>query len=167
MKVSIITTEELRNSEVRNYNPQAWERNINRFIENYKDVVFYMAPKDDIYTYVRHYVEYTLPDGLRLFSSFGYGSTMTNGGFYRLDKFEETEDGRSYVDVVSLMNEEKFEEAKSLLDELDKATKITIELGKFIDKETGKPCILNTTPQARRWMTEQSIKNKVTFAKSL
>jgi hypothetical protein len=95
MKATIITTEDLRNCDGRDYNPQVWETNINRMTQNYKDVVFYHVPKGDGYDYDRYYVEYTLPEGLRLFSDFGYGGSLTSGGFYRLDKNEVTADGRN------------------------------------------------------------------------
>lgn len=74
MKAIILTADEIRNSSGRNYNPQVWDSKIERMITNYKDVVFYLVEKDDVYGYDRYFVEYTSPEGLRLFSSFGYSA---------------------------------------------------------------------------------------------
>jgi hypothetical protein len=159
MKATIITTDEIRNSETRNYNPQIWDSNINRMVERYKDVVFYHVPKGDGYDYDRYYVEYTLPDGLRLFSDFGYGSSLTSGGFYRLDKNEVTADGRTHSDLLKVIESGDLESAKQLLTELNATTTYNIKLGKFYDEATGTMVGIGTSVQARAWMTERSLKS--------
>jgi hypothetical protein len=105
--------------------------------QNYKDVVFYHVPKGDGYDYDRYYVEYTLPEGLRLFSDFGYSGRLTSGGFYRLDKFEVTTDGLTHRDLMELLNSGSMDEAKALLEELEVTTTYNIKLGKFHDEATG------------------------------
>lgn len=44
-----LTTDEIRNSEGRNYNPQVWDANIDRMVSKYNDVQFYMAPNGGFY----------------------------------------------------------------------------------------------------------------------
>ena len=167
MKATIITTDEIRNCETRNYNPQIWDSNINRMLERYKDVVFYHVPKGDGYTYDRYYIEYTLPDGLRLFSDFGYGSSLTSGGFYRLDKNEVTADGLTHSDLLKVIESGDLESAQQLLTELNATTTYNIKLGKFYDEATGTMVGIGTSVQARAWMTERSVKYGLTFTKGL
>ena len=167
MKATIITTEDLRNCDGRDYNPQVWETNINRITQNYKDVVFYHVPKGDGYDYDRYYVEYTLPEGLRLFSDFGYGGSLTNGGFYRLDKNEVTADGRTHSDLLKVIESGDLESAQQLLTELNATTTYNIKLGKFYDEATGTMVGIGTSVQARAWMTERSLKYGLTFTKGL
>ena len=167
MKATIITTEDLRNCDGRDYNPQVWESNINRMTQNYKDVVFYHVPKGDGYDYDRYYVEYTLPDGLRLFSDFGYGSSLTSGGFYRLDKNEVTADGLTHSDLLKVIESGDLESAQQLLTELNATGTYNIKLGKFYDEATGTMVGIGTSVQARAWMTERSLKYGLTFTKGL
>lgn len=167
MKATIITTEDLRNCDGRNYNPQVWESNINRMTQNYKDVVFYHVPRCDVYNYDRYYVEYTLPEGLRLFSDFGYSGSLTSGGFYRLDKNETAADGRTHADLLQLMKDGREDEAMALLNELNESTTYNIKLGKFYDEATGTMVGIGTSKEARAWMTERSIKYGVAFSKGL
>lgn len=167
MKATIITTEDLRNCDGRNYNPQVWESNINRMIENYTDVVFYHVPKGDGYDYDRYYVEYTLPYGLRLFSDFGYSASLTSGGFYRVGKFEIAADGRTHADLLQLMKDGREEEAMALLNELEETTTYNINLGKFRDEATGEMVCVGTSKAAREWMTERSKKYGMAFSKGL
>lgn len=164
MKATIITTEDLRNCDGRNYNPQVWNSQIDRMLKGYKDVVFYVVPKGDGYSYDRYFVEYTLPEGLRLFTSFSYSSSMTNGGFYRLDKFPTNAEGLSYGDLTNMIEEGNIEGAKALMKDLDTPTHFDIVYGQFCDPD-GEPCMIGTTKQARAWMTERSVKYGVTFTK--
>jgi hypothetical protein len=167
MKATIITTDEIRNCDGRDYNPQVWETNINRMVTNYKDVVFYYVPKGDGYDYDRYYVEYTLPEGLRLFSDFGYSGSLTSGGFYRLDKSEVTADGRTHRDLMEILKSGTMDEAKALLGELESTGTYNIKLGKFYDEATGTMVGIGTSREARAWMTERSIKYGLTFTKGL
>ena len=165
MKATIISTEDLRNCDGRNYNPQVWNSNIDRMLKGYKDVVFYLVPKGDGYTYDRYFVEYTLPEGLRLFSDFSYSSSMTNGGFYRLDKNEVTADGLTHGDLLKVVEGGDLESAKQLLTELNATNTYNIKYGQFYDEATKTMVCIGTSKQARAWMTERSVKYGVTFTK--
>jgi hypothetical protein len=167
MKATIITTDEIRNCDGRDYNPQVWESNIKRMVTNYKDVVFYHVPKGDGYDYDRYYVEYTLPEGLRLFSDFGYSGSLTSGGFYRLDKSEVTADGRTHSDLLKAIESGDLESAEQLLTDLESTGTYNIKLGKFYDEATGTMVGIGTSREARAWMTERSIKYGLTFTKGL
>jgi hypothetical protein len=167
MKATILTTEQIRACEGKNYNPQIWDNNINRMLK-YSDVVFYHVSKGDGYDYDRYFVEYTLPEGLRLFASFGYSSSLTSGDFYRLDKTAITEDGRTYASLVDLVNSGKNDEAKQLGQQLMTATKFDISYGKFsMETEDGKVDMvtIGTSEKARAWMIERSTKYGLTFTK--
>jgi hypothetical protein len=168
MKAIKLTTEQIRANDVRNYNATEWDRIIDRF-EQYKDVKYFMAPKDNIYSYDRFFAEYTLPTGLRLFGSVSYSSSMTNGGFYRLDKQRVTADGKSLHDATTMFMEGDEEGAKLLFAELtdDQASEqlYDIKYGKFTDEATGEQVMVGTTPQARQWMTERCVKYGMTFTK--
>jgi|LakMenE01Jun11ns_1017448.scaffolds.fasta_scaffold9546686_2 hypothetical protein len=165
MNAQILTTEEIRNCDGRNYNPQTWENKINKMVENYKDVVFYFVPKCEIYHYDRYFVEYTLPEGLRLFSSFGYSGSITNGGFYRLDKSAKTEDGRNFTDLLELFKADKKEEAEKLMAELSETKFLDISYGTFTCEKTGEQVLFGTTNEARKSMIERSVKYGVAFTK--
>lgn len=165
MKATIISTEDLRNCEGRNYNPQVWNSNIDRMLKGYKDVVFYLVPKGDGYDYDRYFVEYTLPEGLRLFSDFSYSSSMTNGGFYRLDKNEVTADGLTHGDLLKVVEGGDLESAKHLLTELNATNTYNIKYGQFYDEATKTMVCIGTSKQARAWMTERSVKYGLTFSK--
>lgn len=165
MRAKILSVDEIRNCDGRNYNPRVWENNINRMLDKYKDVVFYKVDRDKVYQYDRYFVEYTLQEGLRLFSSFGYSSSMTSGGFYRLDKLNVTADGLGYQDVIKLIDDGNDSEAKKLMLELDDSKYLDIIYGKFLEESTGEMVMINTTKEARDWMTERSVKYGTTFTK--
>lgn len=165
MIAQILTTDEIRNCDGREYNPESWDKMVDDMVKNYKDVVFYYVPEGDGYDYDRYFVEYTLPDGLRLFGSFGYGGGITNGGFYRLDKSQMTADGKNYKDLHQLLLEENIEGAKALMNEIDNSKIFKISYGKFHDQSTGNMVMIGTSKEARAWMTERSIKHGMTFTK--
>lgn len=164
MKAVILTTDEIRNSSGRNYNPQEWDNMIDRMITRYEDVIFYKAEEDEAYAYDRYFVEYTLPEGLRLFKSFSYSSSITNGGFYRLDKFKYTEDGKKMSDVMDLVKENKHDEAMELMDVLEDSKFLELSYGKFTDGD-GNLVVVGNSKEAIDWMTERSKKHGVTFTK--
>lgn len=165
MRAKILSVDEIRNCDGRNYNPTVWENNINRMLDRYKDVVFYKVDRDKVYQYDRYFVEYTLQEGLRLFGSFGYSSSMTSGGFYRLDKLNITADGRGFQDLLNLINDGNKDEAEKLMLELDNSKYFDISYGEFLDQSTGEMVMISTTKEARDWMTERSVKYGVTFTK--
>ena len=165
MKAQVLTTDEIRNCSGRNFNPWTWDENINSMIDKYTDVIFYLVKADEIYSYDRYFVEYTLPEGLRLFGSFGYSSSITNGGFYRLDKTAVTEDGRNFSDLLEFINAGKTEEAQALMTELAETKFFNISYGTFTNAKTGEEVLMGTTKAAREWMTERSVKTGVAFTK--
>jgi hypothetical protein len=165
MRAKILSVDEIRNCDGRNYNPTVWENNINRMLDRYKDVVFYKVDRDKVYQYDRYFVEYTLQEGLRLFGSFGYSSSMTSGGFYRLDKVKITDDGRGYQDLIKLIDDGNNDEAHSLMLELNESNHLDISYGKFLEQSTGEMVMISTTKEARDWMTERSVKYGMTFTK--
>jgi hypothetical protein len=167
MIARILTAQQIKESEGRNYNPQIWLSNVDEMVSKYRDVVFYHVPKDDLFSYDRYFVEYTLDTGLRLFKSFSYSSSMTNGGFYRLDKFPVTADGKDMQDVISMFESGDTEGAKQLSTELiNNPSMFKIESGKFMTQD-GDMVMINTTKEAREWMTERSIQYGLTFTKGL
>jgi hypothetical protein len=167
MKATILTTEEIRNCDGRNYNPQIWNENIDR-MSKYNDVVFYYVANGDGYDYDRYFVEYTLPEGVRLFKSFGYSSSLTSGGFYRLDKVQITNDGRTYSDIHKLYTEgASKEEMAQLIKELNETKTFIILASKFNLQGTDEQVVIGTTPEARKWMIEKSTKYGITFTKGI
>lgn len=164
MIAQILTTDEIRNCEGREYNPQTWETNIDRMVNNYKDVVFYHVAKGDGYDYDRYFVEYTLPEGLRLFGSFSYGGSMTSGGFYRLDK-SQVANGMNWNDVAELVKNGKLDEAMKMTEILNESKLVDISYGKFYNQATDEMVMIGTSKEARAWMTERSVKYDMTFTK--
>lgn len=162
MKAIILTTEEIRVSDGREYNPSEWERKINSYVDKYKDVVFYLVEKDDVFSYDRYYVEYTLQEGLRLFGKFGYGGSITNGGFYRLGKSKITGDGRSISDVLSIKDDTSAVE--KLLADLDESKHVELSYETFSDGK-GNEVLFGTSKEARDEMTERSKRYNITFTK--
>jgi hypothetical protein len=162
MRAQILTADEIRNSDGRNYNPQVWESNIKRMLDKYSNVIFYKVDKDTYYTYDRYFVEYTLYDGLRLFTKFSYSSSMTNGGFFRLDKSPVTKDGFTYNDMDEI---KKHSDIHRIFNELMNPSVFDIEYGKFQELSTGEEVMINTTKEAREWMTSRSIEYGITFTK--
>ena len=165
MIAQILTPDQIRSCEGREYNPQTWETNIDRMVDNYSDVVFYHVAKGDGYDYDRYFVEYTLPEGLRLFSSFSYGGSITSGGFYRLDKSQVTKDGKTYGDIHQLVTNGKTDDARVLLDELMDSNTYDISYGKFHDEASGEMVMIGTSKEARSWMVQRSVMNGITFTK--
>jgi hypothetical protein len=164
MKARIITADELRYSEGREYNPSAWDKEINSYLK-YENVVFYIVERGDGYGYERYFAEYTIPSGIRFFNSVSYSSTITSGGFYRLDKLPIAEDGRNYTDAFKLFEDGKMEEAKQLMKELEESKFFNISYGKFYNEGLGKTSTINNSREAREWMAERSSKNGMTFTK--
>jgi hypothetical protein len=92
---------------------------------------------------------------------------MTNGGFYRLDKFPVTADGKDMQDVISMSESGDTEGAIQLSTELiNNPSMFKIESGKFMTQD-GDMVMINTTKEAREWMTERSIQYGLTFTKGL
>jgi hypothetical protein len=163
MKAYKVSVDALRLDERSAYNPQTWNLNIDRMLK-YNDVIFYKVDKGNGFEYDRHFCEYTLNDGLRLFASFDYSSSMTNGGFYRLDIEGITNDGKTMKDLYNLVSEGNTEGLKELADEIANATLFNISFNPMYN-EAGEKVVIATTPTARQWMIERSTKFNMTFTK--
>ena len=163
MKAYKVTADAMRLDERSAYNPQTWNKNIDSMLK-YNDVVFYKVDKGDGYDYTRHFCEYTLNDGLRLFASFDYSSSMTNGGFYRLDKDAITKDGQTMTDLHNLVSDGKIDEAKALANELATTELIDITIGDMYDAN-GDIVAIAPTKTGRDWMVSRSTEFNLTFTK--
>jgi hypothetical protein len=83
VKVKAITHAEMLNHPAKAYNQSEWEKRVKWRIAN-PDVQFYVAERDELYSYDRFYVTYRLPEGLLILSEFSpYSSSLTNNGFKR------------------------------------------------------------------------------------
>lgn len=165
MIAQILTTDEIRNCDGREYNPESWDKMVDRMVSKYKDVIFYYVPSGDGYDYDRYFVEYILPEGLRLFGSFSYGSGITDGGFYRLDKYQMTDDGQTNLNAHQLFVDGKIDEATELLKRLNESKVVRLTYGKFHNKATNEMVLIGTSKEARAWMTERSKKYDMIFTK--
>jgi hypothetical protein len=163
MIAQILTPDQIRSCEGRNYNPQTWETMVDRMLTKYGDPVFYLVEPSLGYDYTRYFVEYTLPEGLRLFDSFSYSGGITNGGFYKLGKVDVTKDGKTYADAMDMLEEGNIEEAKAMMAELDEAKHVKLTYQKFMCE--GEMVMLGTSKEARAWMTERSKAQGMTFTK--
>jgi len=163
MKAYKVSVDAMRLDERSAYNSQTWNTNIDRMLK-YNDVIFYKVDKGNGYEYDRHFCEYTLNDGLRLFASFDYSSSMTNGGFYRLDIEGITKDGKTMKDLYNLVSEGKTEGLKELAEEIASATLFNISFNPMYN-EAGDKVVIATTPTARQWMIERSKNFNMTFTK--
>lgn len=146
MKATKMTAEQMKKDEGREYNPQVWERNVERYVSKYGDVQFYKVNKGNGYEYCRYFVVYTLPEGLRLLNTFSYSSSITNGGFqeamitnFDIDTMKPYPNNE--VDIRGF----KFKHKN--------------ESGELVD------AWLNNSKEARRWMTERSKKFGCIFTK--
>lgn len=162
IKVTRVNENFVRNHDTKNYNESAWNKQVDRIL-NYKDVDFYIAEKDEVYDYDRFFVEYTLPEGLRLWKDFRYGGGMTNGGFYRLDRWAITSDGKTFSDVIDLINKDDMEAAYKLQGELENADTFNVRYGYF--NQDGEKVLFGTSKEARREMARRSKETNMVFTK--
>jgi hypothetical protein len=91
---------------------------------------------------------------------------MTNGGFYRLNKNNITEDGKTMSDVVALMSSGNMADAIALSSAVQESKIVDITMGKMFNEE-GQEVVIGTTPQARQWMIERCKNHGTTFTKGL
>jgi hypothetical protein len=145
VKAIKMTAEQVKADSAREYNASIWEQNVNRY-SNYDDVQFYKVSKDDVYAYDRFYVVYTLPEGLRLLADFGYSSSLTSGGFYKvlisdmhivvddngdIVSYNTLEDGNVYIKTYKV----RFSDGQeSAMNNSTQARKIMIEHSKNINQ---------------------------------
>lgn len=145
MKATQLTAEQLRNDEGREYNPRVWEERIESY-SKYSDVEFFKVNKGNGYEYNRYFVKYTLPDGLRLLNTFGYSSSLTNGGF------QEALINRFDIDAMKPYDNNEVSIVGFRYKTKD-------DNGNLID------AWLNNSKEAREFMTEQSKRFGSVFTK--
>ena len=150
----MISESDVRNSDNKEYNEAVWNERITS-LAKYDNVLWFVAEAGGGYDYDRYFVEYTLPEGLRLFSSFSYSSSLSSGGFSWLTRDPMLEDGRTFFDVLKLGEMKKIEEGKELMDALEDATLFIVGTRRFRGSD-GDECCYNNTPAARREMVAKS-----------
>ena len=137
MKAVKLTAEQLRNDNGREYNPQIWEKNINNYTSKYSDVHFFKVCRGNGYDYDRYFVVYTLPSGLRLFNSFGYSASITNGGFQGV-----------FINTFDIETMKVYDNDEVHITPFRYKTKD--DNGNLVDSW------LNNSQEAREWMTDMS-----------
>ena len=164
MKAIKLTLEQVRNSDKREYNPSEWDRIINGYENKYENVEYFVVPKDARYSYDRYFVEYTLPEGLRLLGSLSYGSSLTNGGFYSVVKIDVGPNGETIQDVLDLMANGEEDAALYLMGVISESDFVNIKTHKLLD-DKGNQVAINNSPQAREYMTKNSKKHGLVYTK--
>lgn len=139
MKANRLTVDQLRTDSERNFNPQLWERRINDVLQ-FSDVQFYKVDKGNGYDYDRFFVSYTLPEGLRVFSEFGYSTSLIKSGFQEVVISDF---------IVSTEGEVKIEQLP------ENVVNITTLKARFADGTEG---LIDNTDGARQMMAERSEK---------
>jgi hypothetical protein len=81
--VTEVSSEFVKKHSCRSYNSKLWEEIINRF-DKYGKTKWYHAPAQGGYAYDRFYAQYTIPEGLMLFSEIGYSSSLSGSGFVKV-----------------------------------------------------------------------------------
>lgn len=92
-----MTIEQVLNNDAKTYNVTEWTKKVNRFA-TFEKVQFYFVAKGNGYDYDRFFVTYQIPEGIIIFSSFGYGSSLTNNGFCVVF-IRDNEDGTSILET--------------------------------------------------------------------
>jgi len=133
----VLTESEVRNETIRSYNPQEWDKTINRYME-LGDVKFYKIGRGNGYEYDRYYVTYQLPEGLRFMQPLSYSSSLTSAGFRNLFVSD------IYVDSDGSIK--RYPDGQ-----------VELEVRGLFDAD-GNECSLNHSKEARAWMTERSVK---------
>ncbi len=81
LTVTKMTIEQMLDNEAKSYNERIWKEKVNGYAK-YPKCQFYTIPADGkIYSYDRFFVTYQIPEGIILFSDFGYSSSITNNNF--------------------------------------------------------------------------------------
>lgn len=158
----MISESDVRNSDDKNYNEAVWNERITS-LAKYDNVLWFVAEAGGGYDYDRYFVEYTLPEGLRLFSDFGYSSSLSSRGFSWLARDPMLEDGSTFFDVIKLMEVGDTKKAEEILLALEDATTFTVSTRRFRGSD-GDECCYNNTPAARREMVAKS-KHGMVFTK--
>jgi len=156
-----MTAEQVKAHSMRDYNPRVWEENVESALQRCTDVEFYLLDRG-VYDYERFLVVYTLPEGIRLARFFGYGGSITNGGFYEL--WINTMDTDEAVRLVQAGQQDKVDECMFPED------RVSIQSVKIpYKKEDGtiEYGLIGTSQQARNVMIERSQRFGHIFTKDL
>ena len=157
-KVTRISEEQARNNDLNNYNFNVWNNKINSILK-FEDVEFFFNEQDN-----EMYVEYTISEGIRLWAELTYHSMLTSGGFYRLDRFPITEDGKDTMDAIELMKEGKEQEYLAIMDAMQDTPHFEVSYGTFFTPD-GEECLYGTSKEARQDMARKSREHNVVFTK--
>lgn len=76
-----LTADQIRQMN-RDYNPQVWDKVIDRFL-GYANIQFYFIPAGK-YDYDRFFASYVSPSGINFFKSVSYSSMLSAGNFTEL-----------------------------------------------------------------------------------
>lgn len=158
----MISESDVRNSDNKEYNEAVWNKRITS-LAKYDNVLWFVAEAGGGYDYDRYFVEYTLPEGLRLFSDFGYSCSLSNRGFSWLTRDPMLEDGRTFLDLIKLGEMKEIEAGRELMDALMTTMLFAVGTRRFRGSD-GEECCYNNTPAARREMVAKS-KRGVVFTK--
>lgn len=82
MNVKRMTKEEVLNHEKKEYNPETWEKVVNRY-DKFQDVVF-LERTESPNAYPELFAIYTIPEGIRLIGEVSYSGSIVAGGFCRV-----------------------------------------------------------------------------------
>lgn len=139
----LMTADEVKADEMRLYNEREWIKVVDRYLK-YKDVQFFKVDRDQVIGYDRFFVVYTLPEGLRLLTALSYSSMLSSSGFAmaNITDFILIEDEGGYA-------VQKFPEGV-----------YQIETQLF-----NGGLRVNTSPEARAWMIERSVKYGIIYTK--
>lgn len=152
----------MRAEPIRSYNPQEWDKKIDRMLK-FKDVLFYFVPKGDNYEYDRYFVEYTIPEGIRLFATCDYTSTISNGAFFSILKQNVSVNGETFQDVLNKIESHGAKKSDTDLKKLVKK----IETSNLFKIEVYTSFKLNNTVLARRFMARNSASFKTCYTKEI
>jgi len=153
MKVlaKLMTADEVKSDDMKEYNEREWIKVVDRYL-TYKDVQFYKVDRDEVFSYDRFFVVYTIPEGLRLMASMGYSSSLSSGGFAMVDmtniEIYDTDDADPKNWVI-----------KHLPDGY-----VHIIIRKF-NSPNGEQVRLNNSREARKFMIEGSTKYGTIYTK--
>lgn len=153
MKVlaKLMTADEVKADEMKEYNEREWVKIVDRYLK-YKDVQFYKVDRDEVFSYDRFFVVYTLPEGLRLLTRLSYSSMLSSSGF-----------AMANITNLELYNTEDADPKNWVIRHFpDGIYQITTR--GFNDAD-GKEVFLNTSRQARAWMIERSVKYGTIYTK--
>lgn len=149
LKAIRLTAEQIKADEGREYNPQVWVEKVDRMTSGYSDVEFFKVLADDCFQYNRYYVKYRLDDGLLLFKSFGYSSTITSNGF-----------------VEVLIGQAMLEDGQIVFLPPNEVNIAVTKFNTLNEAGEREQVAIKNCPEGRAWMTERSKTHYTVFTNS-